>query len=87
MRGVSGAWKPARDWEAEETAAAPAFACSPAARQGPPLADASFPLGSGGRPRAELATDGASPPFGASDVFGSAARRCLGSALGLCSAP
>lgn len=62
MRGVSGAWKPARDWETEETAAAPAFAWSPAARQGPPLADASLPLGSGGRPRTELAADGASPP-------------------------
>lgn len=46
---MSGAWKPARDWEAEETAGAPAFAWIPAVRQGPPLADASLPLGSSRR--------------------------------------
>lgn len=50
-RGVSGAWRPAREREAEETAAAPAFARPRAARQGPPLADASLPLRPGGRAR------------------------------------
>lgn len=77
-RGVSGAWKPARDWEAEETAAAPAFAWIPALRQGPPLADASLPLGSGRRVGGpSWRRTCRSPTLAALDLSGSAACRCL----------
>lgn len=75
---MSGAWKPARDWEAEETAAAPAFAWIPALRQGPPLADASLPLGSGrrvGGPSGRRTCR--SHTLAALDLSGSAACRCL----------
>ena len=50
-RGVSRAWRPARDWGAGKTAAAPAFARPRAARHGPPLTDASLPFRPGDRAR------------------------------------
>lgn len=72
-RGVSGPWRPARDWEAGKAAAAPAFARPRAARQGPPLTDASLPFRPGGQARGPAPA----PTFGDLGFGRSAARRCL----------
>lgn len=72
-RGVSGAWRPARDWEAGEAAAAPAFARPRRHARTRLSPTPHFPSVQAARP----AGPAPAPTFGDLGFGRSAARRCL----------